>query len=350
MSAAACSKKRLLQRVIVFSFIAILIFFTGCSRREQRSVRSWQLGTLVELSVFEGGGSNILRDAVMLISAYEDKLSRTQELSEISMINRNAGISPVKVSDDTFYIISKSLYYSELSNGFFDITIGPLVSLWGIGTAEARVPSVEEINNAISLIDYRKVRLTPSENLVFLEEKGMEIDLGGIAKGFIADKVFEFFIEAGVKSAIINLGGDIRLLGRRPEGRPFRVGIQNPFAGMGEYLGIYHGENISIVASGVYERFFEEDGVRYHHIFNPNTGFPADNDIMGLSVITAQTADADAVSTFLFMLGARGALEVAERLRGVEVIIITEDKRILLSSGIGDSFTLLNNDFVIAGR
>ena len=335
---------------LVIAIFSVMFLLTGCSAKDgMRSVVSFQLGTRIELSVFEGGSGNILAEAVDLISRLENELSRNIEQSEVSRINMNAGISPVNVSEDVFFIINKSIYYSELSEGFFDITVGPLVSLWGIGTADVRVPSPEEISKAVDLIDFRKIKLTPSPlgKMVFLEKKGMEIDLGGIAKGFIADKVYELFKADGVKSAIINLGGDVRLLGRRPEGRLFRIGIQDPFARRGEYLGIYEGENISIVASGVYERYYEEDGVRYHHIFDPKTGYPADNDIMGISVITDKTADADALSTLLFMLGAKGALEFTEGLENAEVIIITKDKKVILSSGIKNSFRLLNNDFVI---
>jgi len=222
--------------------------------------------------------------------------------------------------------------------------------LWGIGTQDAKVPSAAEINSLIGLIDYQKIKLTSSKNMVFLEEKGMEIDLGAIAKGFIADKVYELFKEDGVKGAIINLGGDVRLLGRKPDssdGKLFRIGIQDPFEKRGVPVGIYEGENISIVTSGVYERYYEEDGIKYHHIFDPKTGYPVDNDIMGISVITQEAIDGDAISTSLFFLGSKEALALAEKLKDIEVIIITKDKKIILSKGIGAKFTLINNDFII---
>jgi len=311
---------------------------------------NFQLGTLIELSIYEGGSNKILTEAFELISALENKLSRNKALSEISWMNVSAGIYPVKVSDDTFFIIDKSIYYSKLSRGFFDITIGPVVSLWGIGTEKARVPSREEINNILGFVDYGKIKLDSLDNSVFLQDKGMEIDIGAIAKGFIADKVYAFFKGNGVKSAIINLGGDIRLLGRKPDssgGKLFKIGIQDPFEKRGVALGIYEGEDISIVTSGVYERYYEQDGVKYHHIFNPKTGYPADNDIMGISVITDKAIDGDALSTSLFMLGSKKALALAEKLKDTEVIIITKDKKVILSSGVGSSFTLINRDFTL---
>ena len=332
--------------------IFIVIFYTGynaCSIKKHgiRYAKNYQLGTLIELSIYEGGSKNILTEAFELISALENKLSRNIGASEVSKINRYAGISPVEVSDDTFFVINRTIYYSELSGGFFDITVGPLVSLWGIGTKEANVPSAGDISNVLALIDYKRMKLTPSNNLVFSENRGMEIDLGAIAKGFIADKVYELFKEDGVKSAIINLGGNVMLLGRKPDGNLFRVGIQNPLYERGVTVGIYEGENVSVVTSGIYERYYEEDGIKYHHIFDPKTGYPIDNDIAGISVITAISTDADALSTSLFALGAEDALGLVEKLENTEAIIITKDKKIILSSGVGNSFTVLDNDFVL---
>ena len=340
------------NNLLIFTIFSVFLLLTACSaggnkREAIRSEKNFQLGTLVELSVYEGGSRNILSEAFALISELEDKLSRNKELSEISAININAGIAPVRVSNDTFFLFEKSIYYSEFSKGFFDITVGPVVSLWGIGTEKPRVPSNKEIDNILGLIDYRKIKLTPSDNLVFLEEKGMEIDLGAIAKGFVADKVYELFLNNGVKSAIINLGGDIRLLGKKPNGKLFRIGIQAPFDSRGVPVGIYEGEEISIITSGIYERYFEEDGIKYHHIFNPKTGYPADNDIMGISVIVKNSTEGDALSTSLFMLGSERALALVEKLKDTEVIIITKEKKIILSSGIGNSFSLTNNDFII---
>ncbi|MCL2293466.1 MAG: FAD:protein FMN transferase [Spirochaetes bacterium] len=339
------------NKATIFLFISILFFYAGCNANSRRysvvSATNIQLGTLIELTIHKGGSNDILREAFELIFALEEKLSRNWQTSEISEINRLAGISPVKVSDNTFFLLERSIYYSELSDGFFDITIGPVVSLWGIGTPDARVPSANEISAALELVGYRRIRLMPAGNMVFLEERGMEIDLGGIAKGFIADKVYKLFRERGVTSAIINLGGDVRLLGRRPDNRLFRIGIQDPFERRGVHLGIFEGEDISIAASGIYQRYFEEGGKRYHHIFNPKTGYPIDNDIAGLSVFTALSIDADALATVLFALGAKGALDFAEELDGVEVIIVTNDKKIFLSSGVGSSFSLANSDFTI---
>ncbi len=336
-------------------FIALLILtavftFTGCGNKADSkpvTESSFQLGTLVELTLYSGPGRQVFKKAFELISAYENTLSRNIESSEVSEINRNAGISPVVVSSDTFFVIEKGLYYSSLTGGLFDISIGPLVSLWGIGSEDARLPTPDEIASALALVDHSKVRLTAGENSVFLEKEKMAIDLGAAAKGFIADKVLELLTENSVKSAIINLGGNVVLLGRKPDGRLFRIGIQNPFDTRGSYLGILEGENVSIVTSGIYERYFEEGGKRYHHILNPDTGYPVENDIMGISVITEKSVEGDCLSTSLFMLGSEKALQLVESLENTEALIITKDKKIYLSSGIGNRFTLTDSQFSI---
>jgi len=178
----------------------------------------------------------------------------------------------------------------------------------------------------------------------------MAIDLGAVAKGFIADKVLELFKANGVKSAIINLGGNVLLLGTKPEGIPFKIGIQNPFDLRGSYLGIIKASDLSIVTSGIYERYFEADGKKYHHILNPKTGYPVENDIMGISVITGKSIDGDCLSTSLFMLGSVKAVDLVEKLENTEAVIITKDKKIILSSGAEKIFSLIDNDFTISGN
>jgi len=324
---------------------------TGNSAAESKdkpvSESSFQLGTLIDLAIYGGADNAIFKKAFDLISSFEQKLSRNIESSEVSEINRNAGKHAVKVSEDTIFVIKRSLYYSNLSEGLFDVSVGPLVSLWGIGSENARLPADDGIKTVLDLIDYKNIKIDYEKNMVLLEREKMEIDLGAAAKGFIADKVLELLRGNGVKSAIINLGGNVLLLGKKPDGSLFRIGIQNPFDLRGNYLGIFAGENISIVTSGVYERFFEESGKIYHHILNPETGYPADNDIMGISVVTEKSIEGDCLSTALFMLGSKKALEFTENLEKTEAIIITKDKEIFLSSGIRSSFTLTDTSFQI---
>jgi len=391
----------ILKNNILIILAALVVYsgtMSGCSgengnagEKSQPVTESrFMLGTLVDLTIYEGENSTVFRKAFNLISEYENMLSRNIDTSEISLINKNAGKLPEPVSVDTLYAINKGLDYSVLTDGLFDISIGPLVTLWGIGTESARLPSDPEIKRAVELTDYKKIFITSDTNSspglpagsksadvetaenntsksltknlltsgetvfsgksVFLSKEGMAIDLGAVAKGFIADKVLELFKANGVKSAIINLGGNVLLLGTKPEGIPFKIGIQNPFDLRGSYLGIIKASDLSIVTSGIYERYFEADGKKYHHILNPKTGYPVENDIMGISVITGKSIDGDCLSTSLFMLGSVKAVDLVEKLENTEAVIITKDKKIILSSGAEKIFSLIDNDFTISGN
>ncbi len=202
----------------------------------------------------------------------EEKMSMNIKGSEVNQINQAAGKSGVSVSDETYYVIKEAVEYARLTGGAFDPTVGPLVRLWGINTEEARIPSQEEIDETLKLVDYNKVQFDDGNNEIFLEKEGMMIDIGGIAKGYAADKAVEFLRDNGIKSAYVNMGGGVTTLGAREDGNPWRVGIQDPREPRGEVLAIVEMVDMSIDTSGDYERYFIEDGVRYHHILDTNTG------------------------------------------------------------------------------
>lgn len=226
-------------------------------------------------------------------------MSVTIKDSEISQINENAGIRPVKVSADTFYVIQQAVHFSDVEKGYFDITVGPIVKLWNIGTDKARIPSPEEIKAKLPLVNYKDIILDEKNRTIMLKNKGMSIDLGGIAKGYAADKVAQVLKKEGVKHAIINLGGDVIAIGTKPAGGNWRIGIQTPFKPRGEYLGIIEVSNKAVVTSGVYERYFEKDGKLYHHILNPFTGYPADSHLYSVTIIAETSIAGDALSKFL---------------------------------------------------
>lgn len=350
---------RVLIKALIFLLIISVSSCTGNRRGEKgrqskpESESSFLLGTLVELSFYGGDyGKDVFREAFRTISQYENILSRNISTSEISALNRNSGTSSVKISESTYFLMEKGHYYSDVSGGLFDISIGPLVSLWGIGTEDAKVPSVSEIEKAVKLVDYRKISLVhdqeKGEYSAFLEKQGMQVDLGAIAKGYIADQVKELVTGRGVNSAIINLGGNVLLVGKKPDGSFFRIGIQDPFDNRGKYLGILEAEDVSIVTSGIYERYFEEDGRIYHHILDPVTGFPVENEIMGISVITEKSVDGDALSTALFMLGLEKAVDFVNSRDSIDAIIISRDKKIYLAGNFSERFRLIDPEFSIA--
>jgi thiamine biosynthesis lipoprotein len=329
--------------VTVFS---LFLIFSCNNAVKPKSFSSPHLGTNVQLFIYDNVNEEIFNKAFSLVSFYENKLSKNIATSELTKINLNSGIAPVRVSEDTFFLVKKSIYYSDITNGLFDISIGPLVKLWGIGTETATIPDKYELESAIALVNYKDIDIQKN-NFVFLKKTKMSLDMGAIAKGFIAEKVKEFLKNEGVKSAIINLGGNIVLLGNKPDKTSFTIGLQDPFNIRGFYFGTVKTSDISIVTSGVYERYLEKDGIKYHHIINPKTGLPVDNEIMSITVITADSTDADALSTSLFMLGLENALAFTEALENTEVIIVTKDKKIFLSSGTASLFTLVDESFVV---
>ncbi len=281
----------------------------------------------------------------------EDKISKHKKNSDVLKINKNAGIKPVKVSRETLEIIKASIKYSKLSDGLFDVTVGNLVSIWGIDTDFAKVPSEEEINNALNTIDYRKIQIDEKNMEVYLTEKGMQLDLGGIAKGYIVDEISEMIKEAGIKSAIINISGNINLIGNK-SGELFKVGIRDPYGLRNDIVGVYSGENKTVVTSGVYERVFydENTGNNYHHILSTKDGYPIQNGLQSVSIITDKSVDGDALSTTLFALGMDKALEIANNTENLDVIFITDDREVYLSEGIKNNFEIINNEYAFGNN
>ena len=307
------------------------------------------LNSILTLDIFDEGvdKAKINQEVEDRVRELENKMSTKIATSEVSKINDNAGIDKVKVSDDTYTVIKEALKYGKISKGKFDITVGNLVDLWGIGTENEKVPSKEEIQKALATVDYNKVEIDDNNKTVFLKDKGMKIDLGAIAKGYVADDIVKILEKDGVKSAIINLGGNVYVYGNKG-GKNFKIGIRNPLSpDPNDYLGIYQSQNESVVTSGVYERFFEKDGKRYHHILSTSDGYPIDNNLISTSIITKSSMDADALSTTTFALGLEEGLKLIENTKNTEAMFITADKKIYMTSGLKEKFELKNSDFTI---
>jgi Membrane-associated lipoprotein involved in thiamine biosynthesis len=256
--------------------------------------------------------------------------------SDVSRINAAAGISPVNVHKDTFKVIERAIFFAEISNGAFDPSVGPLVSLWGIGGDNARVPSREEIDNTLPLINWRYVELDETAHSVFLKRKGMALDLGAIAKGYAADEAAAIIKNAGVKRAIIDFGGNIVTLGEKKDKSPWKVGIQNPVKRRGIYFGVLRLDTEgkqTVVTSGAYERFFETDGERYHHILSTVTGYPVKNGLLSVTVIASDSTDADALSTSLFALGYEKGIKLLDSFRETEAVFVFEDNSVRVTPG-----------------
>jgi thiamine biosynthesis lipoprotein len=333
-----------------FLYFLLFLLYCGCSQ-PARTQSEFALGTACAVTLYDTDGKKAKEtfNAVFSrLAEIENRMSANKADSELSAVNQNAGIAPAQIPADLFAVIEKSLYYAEISGGAFDPTIGALAKLWGINSEDARVPDQSEINAAIPLVNYRNVRLNKADSSVFLTESGMRLDLGGIAKGYAADEAVRIIEKNGVKRAIVNLGGNIFIHGEKPDKKRWRIGVQNPLADRETSLGFIEiSGNKTLVTSGVYERFFEIDGARYHHILSAQDGYPVRNGLLSVTVVADSSIDADALSTALFVLGFEKGSTLAESLKGVEAVFIFEDKSIRGTSGVLPNFTLTDNSFLL---
>ncbi|MBP1744348.1 MAG: putative thiamine biosynthesis protein [Firmicutes bacterium] len=344
------NSKKIRSLVLGLAVVLSAALFQGCSAANSEPMEETQflLGTVCSIKIYDHQSQEVLTKAFDRVREIEDKMSANKEGTEVDAIDKEAGKGYVKVSDDTFYVIEKGLEYSEKSGGVFDISIGPLVKLWGIGTDAARVPSMEEIDSRKSLVNYRDVLLNKEEKSVMLKQEGMALDLGGIAKGYAADEVSRILRESGVEHAIINLGGNVIAINSNVGGKAWNIGIQNPFETRGEIVGSISVTDKTVVTSGIYERYLEVDGVKYHHILNPFTGYPMDSGLASVTVVTGSSIDADAMTKNLFYSGVEKGLEYLEENNPeVEAIFITKDKKVYVTDGLKGSIDITNPEYTL---
>ncbi len=337
---------------LITIFLCCIFILTACNASPSPSQTGpikkseFLLGTICEITLYDKTDEKIFSEAFSKVLEIEKKMTiNNAETSEILKLNQAAGKESVKLSPETFLVLERGLYYSGLTEGAFDITIGPLIKLWNIGTDYAAVPDADKLNQAMNLVDYKKLHLDKKNLSAMLEQEGMKVDLGAIAKGFAADEVSKVLSKNGVKHAIINLGGNILTLGGNTNGNPWKIGVQNPFDTRGEFVGIMNLSSETIVSSGTYEKFFEENGKFYHHMLDTRTGYPADNGLNSVSIVTPKSIDGDGLSTSTFLLGLDKGMELIEKLDGVEAVFITNDKKVYVSSGLKNNFTITNGEF-----
>ena len=332
------------KSILTLFFICTLILTQGCSNSSSDTITesTFALDTVITVTLFENDQETI-ESVFELIKSYEDKLSAHVSGSEVDQINANAG-NPVTVSMETAELIKKSIQYSDISGGLFDITIGPLSNLWSIGSdiEDQHPPEESQIIQAKSSIDYGQIKI--SQNTVTIGTS-QSIDLGGIAKGYITDKIIDLLEDRNIERAILNLGGNVYVHGRKENGSPYAVGIQNPDSERGEIIGIVRLSDSSVVTSGLYERYFIYDGILYHHILDPFSGYPIENNLKSVSIISPDSVDGDALSTTLFLLGLEKGYELAESLESIEAIFITKDNEVYLTGSLSDHFELTDEQF-----
>ena len=295
--------------------------------------------TVVQVSLYdEESGQNreeILDECMKLCVEYESILSRTRQDSEVYKINKTAAETKddsitVAVSEPVQELVEAGLRYAELSRGGFDITIGAVSRLWDFTGDAPEVPSQQEIAAGVAKVDISGCRL--EGNMLTLNQ-GTVLDFGGIAKGYVADKLKSYLQERGIRHGLVNLGGNILLLGGKSDADLFTIGIQKPFGQQNETLGAVEAKDISVVSSGVYERYFDKDGKRYHHILNPKTGMPYENHILGVTVLAPTSLEGDGLSTTCFALGIEEGIRLVDSLENIEVMYVAEDGEQYFSSG-----------------
>ncbi|MDF2674185.1 MAG: putative thiamine biosynthesis protein [Clostridiales bacterium] len=333
---------------ILLIFLPTILLFSSCNKNnlsEPVSKTEFVLGTVCTITLYDKAPDQAFEESFKKLKEIEDKMTINAPGSEVDAVNNASGVEYIKLSDETFYVIKEGKNYSELSGGIFDISVGPMVKLWNIGTDSARVPTQEEIDGKLPLIGYKNILLNEKEKSVMLKDKAMLIDLGGVAKGYAADEVKKILKDNGVKSAIINLGGNVLTIGENTQGRPWRVGIQNPDATRGDYVGTVQVTDQTIVTSGIYERYFVADSKHYHHMLNPFDGYPFENNLASVTIITDVSMVADAFSTSVFGKGLDEGMQYVSEQKNMEAIFVTRDNQVYITPGLKDNFKIANADF-----
>lgn len=350
-----------------YALVISSIIITGCSRSPSQppvSRTGFAFDTVVTITIYDQHKSDVLDHCFTLCETYESLFSATLEGSEVWNIN-HAGGKRTSVSYDTASLIQSALYYCDQSQGILDLTLRPIAEEWDISgqmkQADAGsdykyyIPSEQVLSELLEHVNYRNVLLTDtagnkigytdtlssdSNYFVTLNDTQAAIDLGFIAKGYIADCLKTYLLSEGVDSGIISLGGNILLIGTKPDGSDFNVGIQKPFGAANEIITTIQENDTSIVSSGCYERYFmtdaaKKDGTIYHHIFDTATGYPVQNDLLGVTILSDSSMEGDALSTYCYLLGMEMGLEYINSLENVEAFFITKDYEIIPSSSVG---------------
>ena len=304
------------------------------------------MGSPILLKLFahdEALASRVFR----LIKQYEDLLTVNRAQSQVMDINHAAGQHSVAVSSPVYALIKCAKAASLLPQSAFNLAIGPLVKRWRIGFRGDSVPPADEIARLLTLTDPRQVVLNDANESVYLTQPGMEIDLGAIAKGYIADRVRDYLHKEGIAQGLINLGGNVQTLGS-PEGG-WSIGLKKPFSTAGAMIGALEVANKSVVTSGVYERFFEHNGHLYHHILDPRTGYPLDNELDSVTIISSDSIDGDIWTTLMYGMGVEKGCAALRARPDIEAIFVTRTKEVVLSSAHHYRFTLLDSEYRLTG-
>lgn len=332
---------------IIIFLTAILLSFNSCgseiSKTPVSTKTAFAMDTVCTIKIYDkNADEKIVNDAFSYVNELENLLSRYVSTSDIAKINKNAGKNYVKVDKRTLELLKECVYYSDRTNGAFDVTLGSLIDLWDIESGKGYIPSKSEIENAIKYIGYKNILINEQKCSVKLAKKGVIIDMGAVAKGYISQMTKEFLAEKGIKSAIIDFGGNIVLIGKNYKGGNFAIGIQKPFSDRGEYLAAVESDMCAMVSSGNYERYFTgPDGVVYHHIIDPKTGYPAQSALAQVTIICDDATVADILSTGVYVMGEYNGYNYIGQTRNIGAVFVTNDNNIIVTENIKNNVNII---------
>ncbi|MCL2718638.1 MAG: FAD:protein FMN transferase [Lachnospiraceae bacterium] len=333
---------------LIAIFLSVCLL-SGCTKPAGLTsvTRDDLLGTAITISIYDNVPDRLFAQCFDEIAAIEARMSVNRKDSEISLLNENTG-GAFLVSDNIYALLQRAVYFSGVSGGAFDISIGPVMELWRKDGHFETLPSPKEINEKLAYVGYEAITF-PGSNMVSMEQ-GMRLDLGAFAKGHALEVVRDILLENGVRHALLDFGGDIYTIGEKPDGSNWRVAIKTPIVGDNSLVCVIEVSDLCVMTSGGYERYFEQDGIYYHHILNPATGYPAASDLLSVTVISAEITGADALSTAGFVLGLEQGMIMIDKLEGYEAIFITSAKEIYVTAGLKGKTTLLNTGFQLKGN
>lgn len=336
-----------------FSVLILIIMLVGCSNENEvntskttstttvndtipASKEFFAMDTYMEVDAYGDNGEKAVAKAEKEVNKLDSILSTGKSTSEISKLNKN---KKQDVSNDTMSLIKESVKISKETTGAFNPTIYPLMELWGFTTKNYYVPKENEIKPLLNHMDIDNIKIDESKNEVSFKDNKMKIDLGAIAKGYTSSKIIDIFKDNNIKSGMVTLGGNVQVLGKKPDGSLWKVGIQNPI-GEDEYLGVLQTSDKAVITSGGYERNFTKNGKTYHHILDPSNGYPANNGLTSVTIISSDGTLADALSTSLFVMGKDKAIDFYKKSNyNFDFILYTSNDKLIVSEGIKDTFS-----------
>ena len=333
-------KMEIKRKISVYIALFFIVTLVGCKKeadvKKEYSQGVFAMDTYMTLTAYGEKGEEGVNEAIEEIQRLEQLWAVTSTTGEVSQINKNGS---GEISQDTIEIVEKAQEIMEDTQGAFDITIYPLMELWGFTTGNYQVPKEEERNERLALVCGENIVLNKEDKTLTLE-MGQKIDFGGIAKGYTSGKIMDMWRQKGITSGIVSLGGNVQVLGTKPDGTLWKIGVKKPGDTEGNLLGILSVSDCAVITSGGYERYFEEDGVSYHHILDTDTGAPADSGLISVTIVSRDGALADGLSTALFTMGKEDAITYwKEHKQEFEAVLVEESGEIWITEGLEDKFS-----------